>query len=84
MYTYIYIYIYTCIYIHIYICMYVLYYTSLKKDLNITKYNERKHRQMSLIMTKDKSSEIHIGEIIVKSGACENLLGAKIDSKLHF
>ena len=35
-------------------------------------------------MSKDKSSEIHIGEIIVKSGACANLLGVKIDSKLHF
>ena len=35
-------------------------------------------------MTKDKSSEIHIGEIIIKSGDCEKLLDVKIDSKLHF
>ena len=35
-------------------------------------------------MTKDKSSEIHIGEIIVKSGDCEKLLSVKIDSKLYF
>ena len=29
-------------------------------------------------MTKDKSSEIHRGEIIVKIGDCEKLLGTKI------
>ena len=39
---------------------------------------------MSLIMSKDKSSEIHIGENIVKNDDCEKLLGVKIDSKLHF
>ena len=39
---------------------------------------------MSLTMTKDKSSKIHISEIIVKSSDCEKLLGVKIDSKLHF
>ena len=39
---------------------------------------------MSLIMTKDKSSEIHVGESIIKSSNCEKLLGIKIDSKLHF
>ena len=35
-------------------------------------------------MIKDKSSEIHIGEIINRTGDCEKLLDAKIDSKLHF
>ena len=30
-------------------------------------------------MTKDKSSEIYIGEIIIKNGACEKLLEVKID-----
>ena len=39
---------------------------------------------MSRIITKDKSSEIHIGEIIIKCGYCEKRLGVKIDSKLHF
>ena len=39
---------------------------------------------MSLIMTKDKFSKIHIGEIIVKSSDCEKLLGIKIDSRHHF
>ena len=34
-------------------------------------------------MTKaDKSSEIHIGEFIIKS--CEKVLGIKTGSKLHF
>ena len=33
-------------------------------------------------MTKDKSSEIHIGEFIIKISNCEKLLGIKIDSKL--
>ena len=31
-------------------------------------------------MTKDKSSEIHVGESIIKSSDCEKLLGIKIDS----
>ena len=35
-------------------------------------------------MTKNKSSEIHLGEIIIKSDDCEKLLGAKIDLKFHF
>ena len=35
-------------------------------------------------MTKNKSSEIHEAEIIVKSGDCEKLLGVRIGSKLHF
>ena len=35
-------------------------------------------------MTKDKSSEIHIGESIVKRTGCEKVPGIKIDSKLHF
>ena len=35
-------------------------------------------------MSKDKSSEIHIGESIVKSSGCEKVVGIKIDSKLHF
>ena len=33
-------------------------------------------------MTKDKSSEIHIGEIIIKNGDCEKLLGVNIDSNV--
>ena len=36
------------------------------------------------IMTKDKASEIHVGEIIIKRGDLEKLLGVKIDSKFHF
>ena len=30
----------------------------------------------------DKSSEIHIAEIIVKSGDCEKLLGVKIGDRV--
>ena len=37
-----------------------------------------------LLMTKDKSSEIHIGESIIKSSDCEKLPGIKVDSKLPF
>ena len=44
---------------------------------------KRKESQINLI-TKDKSSEIHIGESIIKSSDCEKLLRIKIDSKLHF
>ena len=39
---------------------------------------------MSLIITKVKSPEIHIGESIIKSSDCEKLLGIKIDSELDF
>ena len=35
-------------------------------------------------MTKDKSSEIHVRESIIKSSRCEKQLCIKIDSKLHF
>ena len=44
---------------------------------------KRKEAQINLI-TRNKSSEIHIGESIIKSSDCEKLLGIKIDSKLHF
>ena len=44
--------------------------TVLRRFLSKAKYNGRKHRQMSVTMTKDKSLEIHIGEIIIKSGDC--------------
>ena len=33
---------------------------------------------------QDKSSEIHIGEPMLKSSDCEKLRGMKIDSKLQF
>ena len=36
------------------------------------------------VITKDESSEIHIGECIIKSSDCEKLLNIKTDSKLHF
>ena len=39
---------------------------------------------MSVIMTKDKSSEIHIGESVIKSSHCEKLLCIKIDAKFYF
>ena len=35
-------------------------------------------------MSKDNSSEIHIGESIIKSSDCEKLLCIKTDSKLIF
>ena len=35
-------------------------------------------------MSKDESSEIHIGEFVIKSSKYEKLLGIKIDSKLPF
>ena len=37
-----------------------------------------------LLLSKDESSEIHIGNSIIESGTCENLLGIKIDSKFRF
>ena len=37
-----------------------------------------------LLLSKDESSEIHIGDSIIESSTCEKLLGIKIDSKLHF
>ena len=44
---------------------------------------KRKEAQISLI-TKDKYSEIHIGESIIKSSNCEKLLAIEIDPKLCF
>ena len=41
---------------------------------------KRKETQINLI-TKDKSSEIHIGESIIKSSDHGKLLGIKLDSK---
>ena len=43
---------------------------------------KRKETQINVI-TKDKSSEIHIGESIIKSSDCEKLLDITIDSKIH-
>ena len=37
-----------------------------------------------LLLSKDESSEIHIGDSIIEGSTCEKLLGIKIDSKLHF
>ena len=37
-----------------------------------------------LLIAKDKSSEVHIGEFIIKRSDSEKLLDIKIDSKLHF
>ena len=37
-----------------------------------------------LLMTKDKSSEIYIGEYIIKCSDRKKLLGIKTDSKLRF
>ena len=37
-----------------------------------------------LLVRKDESSEIHIGNSIIESSICEKLLGNKIDSKLRF
>ena len=35
-------------------------------------------------MNEQKSSEVHIGETIVKSSNCEKVIVIKIDLKLHF
>ena len=43
----------------------------------------QKETQINVI-TKDKSSEIHIGESIIRSSEYEKLRDIKIDSKLHF
>ena len=36
------------------------------------------------MLSKDESSEIHIGDSVIESSTCEKLLGIKIDSKLRF
>ena len=43
----------------------------------------QKETQINVI-TKDKPSEIHIGESIIRSSEYEKLRDIKIDSKLHF
>ena len=37
-----------------------------------------------LLLSKDESSEIHIGDFIIECSTCEKLIGIKIDSKLRF
>ena len=37
-----------------------------------------------LLLSKDESSEIYIGDSVIESSTCKKLLGIKIDSKLHF
>ena len=37
-----------------------------------------------LLLSKDESSEIHVGNYIIESSTYEKLLGIKIDSKRHF
>ena len=37
-----------------------------------------------LLVSKDESSEIHIGDSVIESSNCEKLLDIKIDSKLRF
>ena len=44
---------------------------------------KQKEKQINVII-KNKSSEIHVVEFIIKSNDCEKLLDIKIDSKLHF
>ena len=39
---------------------------------------------MSHTMNKDRSSEIHTSEAVIRSTDRQKLLGIKIDSKLHF
>ena len=36
-----------------------------------------------MLLSKDESSEIHIGDSIIESSTCEKLLGIKTDSKLR-
>ena len=36
------------------------------------------------LLSKDESSEVHIGDSIIESSNCEKLLGIKTDSKLFF
>ena len=45
---------------------------------------KRNADEYPLLMAKQKSSEIHIGESFLKSSDCGKLLGIQIDSKLHF
>ena len=63
--------------------MYVYIYIYINRFSNGFLQIKRKEAQINFI-TKDKSSEIHIGESIIKSSDFEKLLGIKIYSKLHF
>ena len=39
---------------------------------------------INLLLGKDESSEIHIGDFIIDSSTCKKLLGITTDSKLRF
>ena len=90
LYIYIYIYIILYIYILYYIILYIyiIYiYIYMQQD-GAAKlfqwFSENQAKGNTNVITKDESSEIHIGECIIKSSDCEKLLNIKTDSKLHF
>ena len=89
-YTY-YIYIYILYYIYIYyiiLYIYIIYIYMYMQQDGAAKlfqwFSENQAKGNTNVITKDESSEIHIGECIIKSSDCEKLLNIKTDSKLHF
>ena len=84
MYIYIYICIYTYIYIYIYVYTYIYNIYSYLEDGAARLFQWFSENQLKgwnqtpiNVNTKDTSSEIHIGELIIKSSDCRKLLGIK-------
>ena len=73
---------------YIYVYIYIIYnYHIYKMELQVW-FSENQMKgntdKFHLLMTKDESSKIHIGESINKSSDCERLLGIQIDLMIMF
>ena len=80
-----------CVYIYIYIYIYYTYILYLQNNGAARLFKWVSENQMKrntdkchLLLSKHKSSEIQIGECIIRSSDYGKLLGIKIDSKLYF
>ena len=71
------------------VCIYIIHIIYIWSKMELQDFSnsflkiKRKETQINVI-TKEKFSETHIGESIIKISDCEKLLDIKIDSKLHF
>ena len=65
-------------YIYTYI-LYIIYIVQDEAARPFQWFSENQVKRTQIYVNKDKSSEIHISEFIIKSSDCEKLLDIKID-----
>ena len=75
-------------YIYIYIYIYIYNICKIFTSWPLKWFSENQIKENTdkchLLMTKDESSETHIGKSIIKSSDIEKLLNIKINPKLYF